>query len=272
MAEEELQDELPVLEVAPAEGIEKFSIPLEYADKGWTKTAPEFKTHDEYSQWITKQYDSQQEYLGGKLEKFATEKGYFKTPDWEKEEEVTAFLSKLPPEDVTKYPTNEFQDEGAKEYFNNAFKEAGLAVPQAKKMLEAFNIYQEQILTQATNKADYITKMSEIFGNDFEKSKEPIDNMLKRLLNPEEMSLVNDKMPNNLVAIMYKISKGLADKYGHKEQPVGGTSPNANTVVSKEDKATKHQEYTKELQELSQRPHTMEEKQAIINKMVDLYK
>lgn len=250
---------------------QSFSIPDEYAEKGWTKTAPKFANQEEYVNWITKQYDRQQEFLGGKLDKFATEKGFVSIPDWNNEEQVKNFFAKISPQDVSEYPTKEFESEEAKTYFNNAFKEAGLAVPQAKKIIEAFNNYQNKVLEQVTSKEDYNKRMEGLFGKDFEKAKEPIDNMLKGLLTAEEMQLINDYMPNQLVEVMYKISKGLADKYGHKEQPQGGSQANKD-VMTKEEKATKHAEYTKQLNELTRRPHTLEEKQSIINKLVELYK
>ena len=47
-----------------------------------------------------------------------------------------------------------------------------------------------------------------------------------------------------------------------KEQPQGGSQANKD-VMTKEEKATKHAEYTKQLNELTRRPHTLEEKQSI---------
>ena len=160
---------------------QSFSIPDEYAEKGWTKTAPKFANQEEYVNWITKQYDRQQEFLGGKLDKFATEKGFVSIPDWNNEEQVKNFFAKISPQDVSEYPTKEFEREEAKTYFNNAFKEAGLAVPQAKKIIEAFNNYQNKVFEQVTSKDDYNKKDGRALVKTLKKQ-EPIDNMLKGLL------------------------------------------------------------------------------------------
>ncbi len=249
-----------------------FQIPQEYAERGWTKTAPQFKDQDEYVQWITKQYDAQQDYVGGKLDKLVQEKGLVSIPDFTNEEQAKSFFEKLTPQDVNQYPTTEFQSDDAKQFFNNAFKDAGLAVPQAKKMIDAFHNYQNQVLEQATNKNDYEAKMSDIFGKDFETAKTPVDNMLKNILSAEDMQLINDKLPNDLVAVMYKVSKGLADKYGYKEQPQGGTNPQKTTAMTADEKRAKHAEHLKELQALSSKPHTQQEKNGILDKINNLYK
>jgi hypothetical protein len=265
------QDNAGQMQGNEGQGEQSFNIPQEYAEKGWAKNAPQFKDHSEFTGWIAKRFDDQQEYLGGKVDKLVNEQGYIKPPNWENADEVKAFYERITPQDLNEYPTGDFQSEEAKTFFNQAFKEAGLSKAGASKMIEAFNQYQNQILEAATDKADYEKRMEGIFGKDFQKAKEPIDNMLTGLLTPEEMQRISDKLPNELVEVMYKISKGLADKYGHKEQPKGGTSPN-NAGATKEEKAAMHAQYTKELSELSKRPHSMEEKQAILNKMVNLYR
>lgn len=251
---------------------ESFKLPEQFASKGWAKNTPEFKTKDDYINWISQEYDKREEFLGGKLDKYAEENGLIKPPDWANEEAVKEFFNKITPEDVNKYPTGEFKDESAKELFNNAFKEAGVTEKGAKKLIETFNQYNQSILEQATNKEDYDKEMTELFGRDYEQVKQPIDNMLKGLISQDEMQVINDELPNKHVKIMYKIAKGLADKYGHKEDPKGGTNPDEMKGMSKEEKFNKHAELTKKITELNNRPHTAEEKQALIDQLTNIYK
>lgn len=262
------------------EGVETppagYSFPEEFAERGWTKTAPQFANDAEANQWLVKQYDQNQNYVGGKWEGYAEENGYSKMPDVSSQEEVYSFLSKLAPEEASEYKLQElYKDEkysmgdDASAYFGEVFKNNAVTTHQAKGILDSFKEFEVKQLESATNPEDYANRMTTLFGNDYNTAKQPIDSMLKELLSPEELGVINDKMPNEMVEMMYKISKGVHEKYGYEESSRGAASAEPQGMqMTADQKEAKWNELHQEILALSNRNHTEAEKQALIKKQM----
>ena len=73
------------------------------------------------------------------------------------------------------------------------------------------------------------------------------------------------------IIMFYQVAKGLLDKYGYKEGS-GGQGQQNNYRMSKEDRDKEYDRIVGEMEALTKRPHTSEEKQNLQNQLNALFK
>lgn len=233
------------------QAISNFEIPAEYAQSDWAKNF-EGKTGDDLKAEVFKTLDSQ----------------YFNTP--------------VIPQDAKGYEFNEilkdangdipytYSDE-ALNVFGGKMKDLGLTKEQGQGLLKTFTDFELSAWTKYTDADECEKNLTELFGNN-SAERQACQAGIKKYLSPQEVELVEKTFTNDAVKIMYKLAKGFVSDYGVKEGTQTGNKQGYGSMMSQADKDAEADKIYKELDELKNRPHTDEEKQALINRLISLNK
>lgn len=259
---------------APSE----FSIPSEYAEKGWTKFF-DGKSGDELKTELFKSYDSQQSLIGKKVNEYITTTDLKQLDNFE--EIKKALLPQIAPEFEVpeKYNFDSVlkDEEGNKIYpmpdealdeFTTLFKEEGISDKQAQSILKKYIEFETENFKKYTDVAELDEHLNQMFKSN-PSQKQTCESLIKEFLSANDQKLIQDTMPNVVVEMFYKLSKGLVDKYGYKESAGGSKA----TSMAKTD-AEKQAEYDslyKQISELDNRPHTVQEKQELLKKLQNVF-
>lgn len=228
-----------------------FDIPDEYKDKEWAKSF-EGKTGDELKNEIFKTIDEK----------------YSKTP--------------VIPEDVKGYALNEveFKDEEGNttyeyppdvlEHFGQEFKDLGLTKEQAQGILTKYTNFELEQFAALTDINELNQNIDEMFKSN-PAQKQQVQSLLKEFLPIESQQFLQQTAPNHTIIMFYQVAKGFLDKYGYKEGS-GGQGQQNNYRMSKEDRDKEYDRIVGEMEALTKRPHTSEEKQNLQNQLNALFK
>lgn len=258
----------------------EFSVPEEYKDRGWARCF-EGKSGDDLKAEFFKSFDNSQSLIGKKVEDFLATTDLKQLSNYE---EIKKNLSNqlVPelqvPENASDYALgdliketlgseNDYVQEGV-ESFQDTFKNLGISKEQGQGVMKAYIDYQVQEFQKYTNADELEYNINEMFkGNAEQRGK--CETLIKEFLPKEDQKFIQDTMPNVVVEMFYKVAKGLLDKYDYKEG-----SANLNDSSMKMTDAQKNAEYdriSKELEELSHRPHRTEEKQALVSQLQKIF-
>ena len=84
--------------------------------------------------------------------------------------------------------------------------------------------------------------------------------LIKEFLQDEDKQFLQQTAPNHTIIMFYKLAKGLSDKYAYKEGTGGGNKNNGSLRISKADRDAEYNRLVNEMEKLTSRPHTTEEK------------
>jgi hypothetical protein len=221
-----------------------FKVPEEYKNSAWAQ-----KYKSEADLW--KAHANAQELIG--------KKGVV-IPDFEKAtpEELESFYSKMRPKD-NNYGI-EGKDEQEKEFFTKLYSASGLSKAQAdviSKGLETYTNQQKEVLynIDSLNKS-----LAEAFGDKYKEVTAKVSGFITSNLGKETTDKILEEFPNELLLPFYKIMGKIMDEYGIKETGLK-TGDKAGSATQTPAERT---EIMKKIAELSRRPHTLEEKNALI--------
>lgn len=265
---------------------DEFSIPEEYADRGWTKFF-DGHTGEDLKAELFKSYDNSQTLIGKRVEDYIKS---FDLKSLDNYDEVKEALTKQiapeydVPENVEGYSLNDIlkSEDGTLEYeypketldyFGNAFKELKLTQEQGQGLLKAFNEFELEAFKKHTDATELENSLKTMFNETGEKSekRKTVESLLKEFLPEADQQFLQTSATNNTIEMFYKVAKGLIDKYGYKE----GTQNSGNTSNFRRSKADIDAEYdrlSKKLSELDNRPQKVGERDAIIKEMRELFK
>lgn len=260
----------------------EFSIPQEYQEKGWAKFF-DGKTGDDLKAELFKSYDSTQSLIGKRVGE------YLGTTDLKNLENFEEIKEKLmsqiapsyqTPAEATAYELNKllldeegnekfFAPQEALDEFGNVFKELGLNIEQAQGIFKKYMDFETAQFQKYTNADELEASINEMFKGD-SKQRQTCESLIKEFLPIQDQKFIQDTMPNNVVEMFYKVAKGMDDKYGFKENPMKD-NPNrlANTT---QEKNAQYDALYKQLQDLSTRPHSEQEKNYILEQLNNLFK
>lgn len=258
-----------------------FSIPEEYAEKGWTKFF-EGKSGDDLKTELFKSYDNQQSLIGKKVSEYLASTDLKNLENYEeikKSLQAQIAPETTVPEDIKEYALDSvLKDENgnqvfsipqeALDLFSGKFKEYGLNVEQGRNITKALLDYEVSEFQKYTDADELENNINKMFSGNTEQRR-TCESLIKEFLTPEDQQFVQDTMPNYAVEMFYKISKGLVDKYGYKE---GTPPPPSSLSLTPEEKNAEYNRLAEELEALDNRPHKAGEKDAIISKMRELFK
>lgn len=285
MEDESLQAGSTTEETGVGEGNENtqasdFSVPEEYKDRGWARCF-EGKSGDDLKAEFFKSFDNSQSLIGKKVEDFLATTDLKQLSNYEeiKKNLSSQLVPELQvPENASDYALgdliketlggeNDYVQEGV-ESFQDTFKNLGISKEQGQGVMKAYIDYQVQEFQKYTDADELENNINEMFkGNAGQRGQ--CETLIKEFLPQEDQKFIQDTMPNAVVEMFYKVAKGLLDKYDYKE----GSAVLNNSSMKMTD-AQKNAEYdriSKELEELSHRPHRTEEKQALVSQLQKIF-
>lgn len=259
----------------------EFSIPDEYKDKGWAQFF-NGKTGDELKTEFFKSYDNSQSLIGKKVEDYLTTTDLKQLANYE---DIKKNLStQLIPEYNVPENSNEYDlqsivkenlgeettfDYSSLDKFQNDFKEFGISKEQGQKILKSYIDYQVDEFQKMTNADELETNINSMFkGNSEQRTK--CEALIKEFLPTQDQKFIQQTMPNQVVEMFYKITKGLLDKYDYQEGNSG--SGQSSMRMTQQEKDAEYTRITNELEALTNRPHRAQEKQELLNQLQALYK
>ncbi len=258
-----------------------FSIPDEYSQKSWSK-AFDGKAGDELKKEFFKSYDDLHNNLGMKVSDFLLSDDLKKLENYDeiKKTLVSQFMPEYDtPSDVNEYElssvlNNEdgrifFAPQEALDLFAEKFKELGLSVHQGQELLKNYLDFEVKEFQKYTDADELEKNIAGMFAQN-SAQRSIVESLIREFLTPEDQKFLQDTMPNCVIEMFYKISKGLVDRYGYKE----GNSPSAPSGM-KRTAAERDEEYNRiasELEALQHRPHTSEEKERLQAELLNVFK
>lgn len=259
----------------------EFSIPDEYKDKGWAQFF-NGKTGDELKTEFFKSYDNSQSLMGKKVEDYLTTTDLKQLANYEdiKKNLSTQLIPEYNvPEEAKDYDLQAIVKENLGEEttfdyssldkFQNDFKEFGISKEQGQKILKSYIDYQVDEFQKMTNTEELETNINSMFkGNSEQRTK--CEALIKEFLPTQDQKFIQETMPNQVVEMFYKITKGLLDKYDYQEGNSG--SGQSSMRMTQQEKDAEYTRITNELEALTSRPHRAQEKQALLNQLQALYK
>ena len=223
-----------------------FTIPKEYAEKGWAKKV---KSIDD----VYKQLDNLDSVAGKKR----VVPDLSKTDDPEVQEYITALRGDTKIEDY-KFGENtpkEYGDRVAKILFDKGIpKSIGNAI-----IAEYQGLVKEQMEAQFS-KEGYDKIVAGVFGENKQKAGEVV-NIIAELLGPEGKAHLETKIPNGQVEFMYKFLSSVIDKYGIKDTGAGAGGGEGGGTGGDIEKT--RSEIRAKMKKLTSGTHTQAEKDAL---------
>ena len=259
----------------------EFSIPEEYKTKGWTKFF-DGKTGEDLKAELFRSYDSSQSLIGKRVE------DYLATTDLKRLENFEQIKENLIKQIAPEYETpEEIGGYNLKEVLTNAsvefpitdevmdsmaekFKELGVSAQQGQQIFKTYLDLTLKDFEKVTDSQELEQNISNMFNGNTEQRKN-VENLIKEFLPDEDRKIIQDIVPNVVVEMFYKVAKGFVEKYDYKE----GTNNSSNPAKMRMSEADRNAEYNRlyeELQNLDSRPQKPGEKDAIVNRMRELFK
>ena len=228
-----------------------FSIPDEYAQKEWVKNF-EGQSGDDLKANIFKTLD--EKYSSAPVIPQSTE-----------EYELNSVLE-----------TNELAqslclEDDALNAFGSTFKEFGITKEQAQGLLNAYINFGVNEFHKYTDADELENSVNTMFNGNTQQ-RNTVESLIRECLSPEERSIIDRTVPNAVVEMFYKVAKGVVDKYGYKEGTHNSNSTNANYMrKTEEEKTAEYNKIVGELEALSKRPHSPQEKENLLKRLTAIY-
>lgn len=246
----------PPAATQPTEGSQpnSFAIPEAYKDKGYTKN---LKTQDD----VWKMLDNAQTLAGKKMV----------VPDFDKGDpkEIEEYVNNLRPKDKAAYKLSDVVPEEDRGAIIDAIHEAGLPAPIANKLMDKLVALTSGAVNKMYDKDGFMGELKTSFGDDYEKVGGATAKIIAANVNTNDKALL-EKMPNQYLALIYRITNSMAKAYGAKETGAGGEGGEGGGSATDKTEAAK--ELRKQIRELENRNHTAEEKMDLQNQLAALYK
>lgn len=241
-----------VLPEAPQQS--EFVVPDAYKDKAWIS---KIKSLDD----LWKQLDNTQSLVGKK----------FLHPDFDKAtpEELEKFYSNVRPADKQKYAESlEFGssvDDGSKEFFTDMLHKNGVHPKVANEMIKAYEAKLGEQSQAMYDKDAFMGILEKSFGAGYEKEAGVVTQSLKATLSPDDQAML-EGMPNEFVGLVYRLTSAMQKQYGANE----GSSAAGKSAPVNQDYDGLFKSKMAELQALSSRIHTQEEKQRLVDELSEI--
>jgi len=230
-----------------------FAIPEAYKDRGW---AQKVKSLDD----VFKQIDTLDALKGKKMV----------VPDFEKgtPEEIEGFLKLLRPKDKSEYAFPEGSAKEITEKIADIFYQNGIPKAFGNKIISAYAELEKGVIAQRFSKDGMETILKTSFGDDYQKAAGETANLLAKNLSEDDRKLL-EKIPNEHLGLIYRLTNNLIKAYGIKEGVAGEAGAGKGTQGNVEEV---RKSLRKQIADLDKRPHTSEEKQKLLDKLSATYK
>lgn len=236
----------------------EFTLPDEYKDKPW---AAKIKSQDD----LFKQLDNAQTLIGKKTIQpldYATA-----TP-----EQIAEHHAKMAPESADAYDFGENADPEFSKAVGGIFKELGLNEYQGKHLAAKVNELAAQMVeSQQAEAADgekYLAALKETFGDKSQQVAVFLDNQIKQYASEKDVALLRDGIPNETRLALDRTIYNILQKHGVTES---GAAAGDGGGAPAQDIGQVRADLRAQIRELGNKPHTAQEKQALIDKLNATY-
>lgn len=216
-----------------------FEIPEEYLQKDWVKNF-EGQSGDDLKAGIFKALDEK----------------YSNLPEIPENADGYSFNDIL--KDEQGNLQYEYPDE-ALGFFGDKFKELGISKEQGQGILKSYTDFEIEQFEKYTNAEELEQSINAMFDGNVQQ-KNSVESLIKEFLQDEDKQFLQQTAPNHTIIMFYKLAKGLSDKYAYKEGTGGGNKNNGSLRISKADRDAEYNRLVNEMEKLTSRPHTTEEK------------
>lgn len=230
-----------------------FTIPDAYKDKPW---ASKIKSGDDL--WT--QLDNTQSLIGKKVV----------VPDWEKADpkEIDEYIGQLRPKDASAYKFAEDMAPEERTAYGAMLHDVGIPTPMANKLIEKYSEMEKATIAKAFSEEGLLAEKKASFGDNYEAMGAKVAKTISSNLSKEDLAIVDTKLPNNVVGIIYRLAANMEKAYGASESGAAAGNASAMSPVNVSEQANK---IRNDIDALSRRQHTAEEKQTLVDQLNALY-
>lgn len=227
---------------AAADNSGGFFVPDAYKNEGWTRN---LRSYDDL--WKTS--DSAQKMIGKKTIGIPDDKS--------SEQEISDFYAKLRPGKAEDYNV-ELEGED-KALFEKLFYDNGISPRQAKALVDGYKESIRKVQGPMFSESGYKQTMNERFGSNADAKVKAVNDFITKEASQEDKALLN-ALPNNVLGIVYGLIDRVQTRYAANDSDTsastgGGFSGQAD-----------YSGYVKAAEELSRKPHTMADIEALKSK------
>ena len=229
-----------------------FSVPKEYAEKGWAKKV---KTQDD----VYKLIDNLDATVGKKMV----------VPDFEKGDpkEIEAFVNMLRPKSKDEYSFGEGVDKELAGKAAEIFHKHGIPASLLNKAIPEYIALEKAKAAAMYSKEGMEEILKTSFGDSYKETTGKTTNFLKENLSKEDAELL-ESLPNEQMGVVYRLAKKVIDAYGVKETGQagegGGGKHSGNVEEVRKSLRT-------QMSEMKKRPHNAEDYQKLLDQLSATY-
>lgn len=236
-----------------------FKIPDAYKDKPW---AAKVKSLDD----VYKQLDN--------LDSLAGKKAIIPDLKTATPEQKEAFYAQLRGKDASEYviPDNPAfpTPPELKTAVTEMFMKNGINPVQANEITKSYQQLGADMMAKQFDPEGMKSELTKAFGNDWEQVTRQTRNTIKGMMTPEDQAML-DKMPNNYLAPIYRTLGNVIKKFGVKETDTAHFA-GAGNAGGGQDIVAQRAAIRTELSNLGSQPHTIDQANALRQKLADTYK
>lgn len=243
----------PSTETPAAPAAPSFSIPDAHKEKPW---AAKIQSSDD----MWKIIDNNQALIGKKIV----------VPDFEKADpkEIEEYIGQLRPKDKTAYKFADDVPEAERTAYSDMLLDVGIPAYQANKLIEKYMGLEKAKVAEMYDKDGFMAELKSSFGDDYEKVSGEVAKTLAANLSADDKQLL-ERVPNKFLGIIYRAAASLNKAYGATESGAQtNTPPGQVSEVNLEKRAS---ELRNEIIAITNKPHTAEEKQRLVDELNSLY-
>ena len=230
-----------------------FKVPDEYKERGW---ASKVKSQED----LYKQIDTLDTLKGKKNVAFDFENA---TP-----EEINEHYSVNIPKEYKDYKIAETIHESNYEPIQKMLHEAKLDKWQGEQLTNSYVKWETERMEKAQNSDDWDAILKDMYkGEDHKKASGETANIISNNLNDMHKEVLNKEFTNRHLEVIYALAKNMAKSYGAKESDKGIGGEGGIVVDAEKGRS----EIRTKLRELSSRPHTKDEHDALVKQLTSTY-
>lgn len=230
-----------------------YKIPDAYKEKPW---AAKIKSDDD----LWKQLDNTQALIGKK-----TIAPDFKTAT---PAEVEAYYATTRPASVDEYQFAENTAPELKTAIGSSLLKNGITAHQANAVLKEYQAAEAESMKALFTPDGMNAEMKKSFGDDWKEPAGKTAIVIKKNLSPDDSALL-EKLPNQFLGLIYRIANNLTKSYGINESNAHTGAGAGNATPP--DIGKVREGIRTEITALSNKPHTADQKQVLIDKLNATY-
>lgn len=231
----------------------EYKIPDAFKDKPW---ASKIKSEDD----LWKALDGAQTLIGKKHIPI--------DPKTATPQQLEEYKAAMRPQDIAEYKFSDKTTEEERTAISGILHKAGAPAWMANEIVAEYSKMEEAREAQLYSEELYLSEMKESFGEKYEEPVGKVKNILDKNLNEADKTLL-EHVPNNLLALIYRAVHNVTEAYGIVDTGAGGGTPPGGGTP--EDLDAQADGLLNQIQELDKRPHSIEERKALIDKRAAIF-